>query len=179
MTPFDPTRYGPAFADLLSRGRVPDLGPGSPDADALTALRAMSAASFPKTVVDPAAAAACLAGAWLLYDHHDRSHAISQDLQTREGSFWHGILHRREPDYWNAKYWFRRTGSHPVFGPLGVAAVELGVFPTADYDPMAFVDRVESAARGRFEEAEACRRLQLVEWRLLFDHCYRLAVGEA
>ena len=52
-------------------------------------------------------AACCLAGVWLLHDYLDESHTISQRIDTPSGSFWHGIMHRREGDFSNAKYWFR------------------------------------------------------------------------
>src|SRR4029079_11488334 len=70
--------------------------------------------------------AACRAGLWLAFDFLDESHAISQDLETAGGSFWHAIMHRREPDASNSKYWWRRVGEHPVFASLTEAAARLG-----------------------------------------------------
>jgi hypothetical protein len=113
----------------------------------------------------------CISGLWLLHDFLDESHAISQDLPGWVGSYWHGIMHRREPDASNAKYWFRRVPANPVY--------EAMVREFGSWDPFAFVDRCE-AARGRNSIAEEeCRRVQLREMRLLFDWCYRKASGAA
>ena len=68
----------------------------------------------------------CLAGLWLLYDFLDESHTISQSLDTLEGSYWHGIMHRREPDYENAKYWFRRVPVHPIHAELAAGGAGTG-----------------------------------------------------
>ena len=48
-------------------------------------------------------ASACLAGLWLYHDYLDESHAVSQSIHTPAGSYWHGLMHRREPDFANPK----------------------------------------------------------------------------
>lgn len=172
---FDPTAYGPAVAALLGEPRLPELGPGEPVAAARVALsRFDPLRGLGGAVVDPNAARACHAGLWLLFDFLDESHTISQDLHTSEGSFWHAVMHRREPDASNSKYWWRRVGPHPVLGGLRAEASAVG----HDYrTPEAFVDFCE-AARGTGSAGEGtARRVQLLEWQLLFDHCHRLAVG--
>src|SRR5688500_4990238 len=92
------------FRPLLAEERLNDLGPGSPNLGMQAQLhqvqRELPTGDF---------ASACMAGLWLYHDFLDESHAISQDLHTVEGSYWHAIMHRREPDAWNSKYWFRRV----------------------------------------------------------------------
>ena len=61
-------------------------------------------------------------GILLLWDFLHESHEISQTMEgrgdPRTADFWHGIMHRREPDAGNAAYWFRRVGTHPAFASL-------------------------------------------------------------
>ncbi|HMF12844.1 MAG TPA: hypothetical protein VKE94_11075, partial [Gemmataceae bacterium] len=119
--------YSPAINDLLRDERLAPLGPGTPNVSVRVQLAALTnenlLASHP--VRDADMAAACRAGLWLYHDFLDESHSISQDIDTPTGSYWHGLLHRREPDFSNSKYWFRRVGTHPVFEPLFIAAAEL------------------------------------------------------
>lgn len=183
--------YGPAIADLLAGDRLPALGPGTPNEAARPKLAALglnrSLAGRP--IVDPTAARCCLAGLWLWHDFLDESHTISQEVDTRDGSYWHGIMHRREPDYGNAKYWFRRVGDHPVFEPLAAAARELAQAAPADlateflrsqtaWDPYQFIDLCEAVARGKSPSENLARRIARAEWRLLFADCYRRAVAQ-
>ena len=176
----------PATRALLSDDRLFDLGPGRPNEAVRVQLQALTADGLfaPAKVRRPDFAQACMAGLWLYHDFLDESHTLSQDLSTVEGSYWHGIMHRREPDYDNAKYWFRRVGSHPVFEPLRQRAAKLadaagGEFlrTQAAWDPYAFIDLCEAAERGRGPEA-LCRQVQRVEWTLLFAYCYHQALGQ-
>ncbi len=185
----DPSPYPPRIAELLTPERLNPLDAGMPDEAARAALRALTVpeAFAPHTVRDEDMARACLAGLWLYHDFLDESHHISQEIETATGSYWHGLMHRREGDYGNSKYWFRRVGAHPVFEPLRRAAAELAgpeperaarfLATQAHWDPFAFIDLCEVAVSGRVGCAELCRRVQQAEWRLLFEFCYREAVG--
>jgi len=117
----------------------------------------------------------CLAGLWLRHGFYDESHVISQDIETPTGGFWHAIVHRREPDYGNARYWFRRVGSHPIFPDLNNAAIAAGWPDSALWDAKHFVDKVENVMRvGKTHENHAlCIAVQEIEWRLLFDYSWK------
>ena len=187
---FDPKSYGPAIADLLVGDRLPELGPAAPNEPARPKIVALglNRALGSQKIADHAAARCCLSALWLWHDFLDESHAISQEIETTDGSYWHAILHRREPDYGNAKYWFRRVPQHPIFEPLAAAASELAksthLDATAEFlakqsswDPYKFVDLCEAIARGRSAADQLARQVARVEWQLLFDHCFRRAVG--
>ena len=189
MTNFDATRYGPVFPGLLVAPRLQPLGPGSPNQAARPLLKQLTVESaFAQAAVkDHDLAACCLAAVWLYHDYLEESHKISQDIGAPTGSYWHGIMHRREPDYGNSKYWFRRVGRHPVFEPLvrDVAAlVQASADPAAAFlarqaawDPFAFVDLCESCAGKESAAALVCKQVQQREWELLFDFCYRGTVA--
>jgi hypothetical protein len=190
MPPFDPTDFGPAVAGLLRRSGLATLTFGRPDAAARPLLEALTDADLaaPHPLRDPAAAAACRAGLWLYFDFFEESHGISQELKTPEGSYWHAILHRREPDHANAAYWFRRVGLHPVFEPLRQAAAALaatapppGAFLArqARWDPFAFNDLCEASTAAAAPCHDLCRRVQRAEWELLFAYCHARAAGDS
>lgn len=131
------------------------------------------------------AATAIRAGLLLRHDYLDESHELAQSVEgqgDQRGDYWHAILHRREPDYANAKYWFRQIGTHPLMGELAPRADDLmaackdgqaatwrrRLFAKSRWDPFAFVDLCEACAEDEASElALAARRTQLVEMSLL------------
>ena len=114
------------------------------------------------------------AGLWLYVDDLDRSHRLSQRLDSPTGAFWHAIMHRREGDFSNSKHWFRRTGHHPVMSRISVAGGSAGAGTTiGEYEPFAFVDRVQRAcaAGGDGRDWPDLVAMQRREWRALFEWC--------
>ncbi|HLK15791.1 MAG TPA: hypothetical protein VKT78_13390 [Fimbriimonadaceae bacterium] len=95
------------------------------------------------------------AALWLYVDELDQAHVIVQDIPSSTGSYLHAILHRREGDYSNSKYWFRRSGPHPL----------LELLP--GYDPIRFVDQAEAAGSSNPAELVATQRS---EWKAVFDY---------
>lgn len=163
---------------------------GEGNRPAAEALRALTPDTlFTKPVVSRPDAEALLSGLWLWHDWLDSSHTLSQSIHTPTGSFWHAIMHRREGDFSNAKYWYARCVGHPVMGSMAAYANDiLHPLPAdksllklvgAGWNPNAFVDLAEEVAdQPNDPRHNAAVMLQKLEWRLLFDHCMRAATGQ-
>ena len=153
---FDPTKYGSEVAAILN------LTDGD---EARARIRAGGASLFGGSRSPQGA----LAGLYLHCGCWAEAHQIAQDLETPEGSYWHAIVHRQEPDAWNSGYWFRRVGSHSIFPVLREAAAGIGVDFGPQWKPEAFIEFCEKA-RGTEKEQQALE-VQRAEWQLLFDYC--------
>lgn len=181
----------PLREDLITAmDRLPPLplGPGVERTEHQALLDELSPSDFRGADGgDHDAAKCCLAGVWLRFGFLETSHTISQAVHTAEGSYWHGIMHRHEPDYGNAKYWFRQTGDHPLFGPLGAQAAEVASsfggeaaeqWRGGDWDPFAFVDFCQQEEHSGSNQQLAVALVEL-EWNLLFDYCLKRAQPQA
>ena len=180
---FDLNAYGEQVAHLLAlagNGNRPmPLVTQGPDSDEVCQiLKSTSApALFPKSVAPRGA----FAGLWLYFSCFEEAHETAQDDGSVEGSFWHAILHRQEPDSGNAAYWFRRVGEHPIFPKLVDEAVRvIQRYPDAEFrpsvrwDPFGFILFCERARQQPGSPSQAAAlEIQLAEWQLLFDYCAR------
>lgn len=170
-----------AYWSEVATAEFPELGPGPRSGvKPATVLAAGLTALFDHHHIGAGRALRLRALALLYQDHHDLAHDLVQDLSDSDGAMIHAILHRREPDYWNAKYWFRRCEGHSVFVKLApevsAAAASTAERAVADrltlsgsFDPFAFIDECErTAPRGEANvEASWLRRVQDLEFHAL------------
>jgi len=163
------------------------------DSDGNDAAKSMLETISPRDLIDgpvvsPDDAAAVMSGLWLRHDWLDESHRISQGIDTETGSFWHAIMHRREGDFSNSKYWYHRCESHPVLRTIGIQAADVinphpadkGLFRiiAQGWNPSAFVDLVQQVhANPDDPRHRIAVAIQQIEWRVLFEHCTRAASG--
>jgi hypothetical protein len=162
---FDPAAYGPEIASILAldgngERLIPLLRAAPAYPQARTRIQALSAPPIVK------------AGLYLYFSFWDEAHETAQDIATPEGSYWHAIVHRQEPDAGNAGYWFGQVGTHPIFPPLRERAAAIGVDFGPRWNPRAFIDYCEQSRQHLSSDNERCAlEIQRAEWQLLFDHC--------
>ena len=182
--------YSALCLEMLDQDRPYDLMPTRPHEPLRSRLQNASPRDLftQADPIDNSAAKCCLAALWLWHDFLDESHQISQQIDTPEGSYWHAIMHRREGDFSNAKYWYRRVGKHAIFAPLSQSFAHLQnddstssrlgnpLRDARPWDPYSFVDRCQTLASRSNTSQNAgdlafCRQIGKQEWRLLFDYC--------
>ena len=187
-----------AWKALLAGPGLPELGPGpragvvalavleEACAKALARGAGSGLAGGPPALLTGGERGELARGAVLLWhDQHEVAHGIAQEIASREGSWLHGMLHRREPDYGNAAYWYQRVGQHPAFAELarraGVILEEAGdgegglrrvLFRGAAWSARGFIDACEQCAGRSAMEARrrVLARIQSVEFEVFLEH---------
>jgi hypothetical protein len=184
-----PLFVGPVWDEALDR-RLRDTEPGELFGDA--------------EIRDPKMAVCVLAGLHLANDQFDAAHGLCQGVATTTGSYWHGLCHRREghrgeglaANLNNARYWFRRVGSHEAFPEVWECALRVldasgtgfrWATASADalrgverWDPFMVIDWFAEIDAGVLSQQTAAivEEIQWRELRLLTDWCARRALGE-
>src|SRR5215218_7996368 len=135
-----------AYRQLVPRNRGHD--------EVATMLRTLSPGNLLESGNMQPLLAVAIGAMWLWHDFIDEAHKISQDIEQPEGSWLHAIVHRREGDFSNSKYWYARCAS--LTNPGDLVDVVAAVHDRPD-DP-------------RYAAAVARQR---AEWRAMFKHCIR------
>jgi len=134
-----------------------------------------AALSGQRPIGKPATFALIRGGLFYALDSLDEAHKIFQDSPGDLGAYWHGMMHRREGDFDNARYWFRRVGVLPIFGELHRTASGFSALMArqSNWDPYLFTGECEQARFGDNESLAELAALQRVEFEGLLDYCWR------
>ena len=171
---FDPTAYGAHVAAILAldEGARCPVALAQPKCCSPRALAEINATSSRQLFPRSRAAEAAMAGLYLYFGCWSEAHEAAQNIPSAEGSYWHAIVHRQEPDAGNSDYWFRRVGRHPIFPALREVAAALGVDYGPQWKPASFIELCERARSLPGSEIEKqAFAVQRAEWQLLFDYC--------
>lgn len=131
---------------------------------------------------------------YLYLDCFDEAHEIANQQEgTWAGNWLHAIVHRREPDAGNSKYWYARVKAPDLYSALGHEAVALlGAVPpkaiekiahrmtkSGCWEPAIFVDLCEKIRRESPDSPpyRALARLQELEWKTLLTALLKGAEG--
>ena len=167
-----------AISKAPAQERFPLAGPGRAVIGIDSFATAIEAA-VPSLATDHRNKRCVESGLLLLWDFLDDSHEISQTMEgkgsPRTADYWHGIMHRREPDAGNASYWFRRVGAHPAFDQLGtqlsawmselkaspemLQLAESRLLKSKSFDPFAMIELSTAALRNPGSVADQTLRM--------------------
>lgn len=145
---WNPREYGATVAEILALAdngeRLMPLAEGECCSE--EARRRIRKANPEDLFVAARAPRGALAGLYLYFSCREEAHEVVQSDHSAEGSYWHAIVHRQEPDAGNSSYWFHRVGQHAVFPALAECARAIvAAHPGAalhlagTWDPIAFI----------------------------------------
>lgn len=86
----------------------------------------------------------------LLNDDLESAHRIAMACETMHANYLHALVHRREGDFSNSRYWFNTLREHPAWRELR------RVRP--DWSPLKFLAWCESCSEGCPEQS--CQKLE-------------------
>ena len=116
-----------------------------------------------------------------LFYYHNALPDGHQEAAEDEGdvaAYWHGMIHRREGDFENARYWMRRAGEQPGFREMQARASDAAphMARQSNWDPFLFTHLCEQYKYGETEYKKEIGQLQRVEFAVMFDYVWRRCV---
>jgi hypothetical protein len=171
------------FKRQVATPELPDLGPG-PRVNVLPlpALNQFIDRYLVKSRLPSANGQLIRSLVLLWHDHLEAAHLIAQNIENTDGNLVHGIMHRREPDYSNARYWFRRVGKHPCFPELAEKVTALPgsnqgpklaeqLVLNGEWDSFGFIDACEEASQAPASDPQKrlLREIQRLEYEALLE----------
>ncbi|MDA7541464.1 hypothetical protein N8639_01350 [bacterium] len=178
----DVKKYG-RLAELIPDQGLVALDAGTPvDANYAKLAKCSAGELFPETK-NLVCAECCVSALWLFNNYLDESHTISQSIHEPIGSYLHGIMHRREGDFSNAKYWFNRAGDIDAVALMtDLMWTEIGLSDVFSdekrFSPVKFVDVVKAQTLNSSTSSNnglselKLEKIAFLELLSVFDWCF-------
>jgi hypothetical protein len=155
--------YSAFITDFLHQAQLPRLSAQDPLPDKQL-IQQVAAAEEREIAPANGPQASCTRSLLLLAAGGiDEAHRIVQEMSTTDATYIHGVIHRVDDDFDNARYWFRRARIHPAGAEMyrRAAANSLAAARDPIWNPVLVTDMVEmSRTAGVTEELRAILKIE-------------------
>jgi hypothetical protein len=170
--------YSTFITEFLREAQLPRISAQEPTPNRRLIQRVVAAEDHEIAGKDGPAARCVRSLLFIAAGGLDQAHRIVQEISTSDGAYIHGMVHRVDDDFDNARYWFRRAGMQPAATEMyrRAAATSVTVASHPIWDPFLVTDMVETSRTAGV--TEELRAVLTIEFEVLLESCVS-ASGEA
>lgn len=139
--------YSAFITDFLREAKLPRLSVADPPPDERLIARVATAKGQEISETGGSKLSCIRSLLFLAAGGVDQAHRLAQELSTSASSYIHGMVHRIDDDFDNARYWFRRARVTPAAAEMyrRAAAKSMKVASRPHWDPSMVTDMVEAS----------------------------------
>lgn len=151
---------------FLAKAKLPRVSPDEPAPDPQLLAQVEAVADSDLGLPERQKAACVRALLWYAAGDLHAAHEIVQPMPGPDGAYIHGMIHRVEDDFDNARYWFSQAAAHPASAEIYRHAVvnspAIAAHPL--WDPIHVTDLLEQSRKtGISEELITVLRIEFEE----------------
>jgi hypothetical protein len=166
--------YSTFITEFLREAQLPRISAQEPTPN-IELIQRVAAADDHEIAVEEGVAARCTRSLlFLAAGGLDQAHRIVQEISTSDGAYIHGMVHRIDDDFDNARYWFRRAGAIPAAPEMyrRAAANSETIANHPSWNPFVVTDLLERSRTG--EVTEELRAVLTIEFEVLLTSFGRI-----
>jgi hypothetical protein len=151
---------------FLAKAKLPRVSPDQPAPDPQLLAQVESTTDSDLGLPERQKAACVRALLWYAAGDLHAAHEIVQPMSGPDGAYIHGMIHRVEGDFDNARYWFSRAAAHPASAEIyrHAAVNSPAIAAQSLWDPILVTDLLEQSRKtGISEELVTILRIEFDE----------------